>query len=462
MSRPSPNRCAPKARARAGLRCGRLVLAVLAALAALPSAAADDRSQANAASEAECPPFEAAPLGPPGSVQEPGISPADGDAAAGLPALPTVASPASRARLGEALIAFPKRADGKTPRDFELAPGARVASSYFSPILCSTIVRVVGPPGADVAALVRRTPTGTALVRNDVYRTAAAELRPIGESPDPYRNLQWGLDQTRAEAARAVTNGAGARVALLDSTPDVAHRDLAGIRVRTLDDGPAPRSAAHGSLLAGIVHATEHNGFGIAGIAPGADLLSIPVCTPAGAGASDECQLSDLLRGVDVAWEEKAQVVNLSLVGPPNPLLERAMDRLDQLGVLLVAAVGNEATAEARYPAAYPSVIGVGAAERGGAPYARGNRGKWVEVLAPGVEIVSTVPGDSFSFGAGTSLAAAHVTAELALAVAASGDPLAARTAFFQVAREKLGGAETPAPLPPICDVLAKLGKPCP
>ena len=212
----------------------------------------------------------------------------------------------------------------------------------------------------------------------------------------------------------------------------------------------------------GIVRAVDHNDFGIEGVAPGAELVSIPVCHPADAGASDECHLADLLRGVDLAWEEKAQILNLSLVGPANPLLERAMNRLDQLGVLLVAAVGNEATDEARYPAAYPSVIGVGAVDRTGSLYVRGNRGASVELLAPGVEIVSSVPGNAFSFGDGTSLAAAHVTATLALAVAASGDPLAARTAFFQVARERRGGGDAPATMPPICDVLAKLGKPCP
>jgi subtilisin family serine protease len=162
---------------------------------------------------------------------------------------------------------------------------------------------------------------------------------------------------------------------------------------------------------------------------------------------------------VDVAWEARAQLVNVSLVGPANPLLRRAMDRLDQLGVVVVAAVGNEGTEEPRYPAAYPSVIGVGAVDRNGALYARGNRGPAVEVLAPGVEIVSSVPGDAFAFGDGTSLAAAHVTGVLALAIAASGDPLAARTAFFQVAQER--GA-LPVSVPPVCDVLARLGKPCP
>jgi hypothetical protein len=284
-------------------------------------------------------------------------------------------------------------------------------------------------------------------------------VRPVGAGRDPYRDLEYGLDAAHVDEARSVTDGKGARVAVLDSAADSAHRELAGTRVLPVDGGPATKPAAHGSLVAGIVRATENNGFGIAGVAPAADVVSIPVCTPTGEGTSDECRLSDLLRGVDVAWQNGAQVVNMALVGPPNPLLRRAMDRMDQLGIVLVAAVGNEGVEEPRYPAAYPSVIGVGAVDRDGKPYARGNRGDAVEVLAPGVEIVSTVPGDAFAFGDGTSLAAANVTGLLALAVAASGDPLAARTAFFQVAQDESGGL--PVRVPNICAVLAQLGKPC-
>jgi hypothetical protein len=437
-------------------------LALAATLLCVASVARAAESDAADAGVPECPPYEAAAPGPAIAIDEPGIEPSPTPPGSGGPLVPLAVralAPVTAAP-GEALLAFPKRADGKAPSDFTLAPGAKIASSYFSTVLCSTVVRVVGPAGADVASLVGRVPPGVAVVRNDVYRTAATELRPVAGAPDPYRDLQWGLDADQIDASRAVTNGSGARVALLDSKPDAAHLDLAGVRIGAGVGASGP-PAAHGSLLAGILRAVERNGFGIAGVAPGIDLLSIPVCTPLAGSASDECRLADLLRGVELAWEEKAQILNLSLVGPANPLLERAMDRLDQLGVLLVAAVGNEATDEPRYPAAYPSVIGVGAVDRSGKPYARGNRGASVELLAPGVEIVSTVPGDAFSFGDGTSLAAAHVTATLALATAASGDPLAARTALFQVAREKSGGSDAPAPLPPICEVLAKLGKPC-
>ena len=261
------------------------------------------------------------------------------------------------------------------------------------------------------------------------------------------------------DAARAVTDGKGARIAVLDSAPDTNHRDLLGTRLVPVDGVAPAKAAAHGTMIAGIVRAIEHNAFGIEH-PPEPTSSRSPSARRRAPVPSDECRLSDLLKGVDVAWAIGAQVVNMALVGPPNPLLRRAMDRLDQLGVLLVAAVGNEGVDEPRYPAAYASVIGVGAIDAKGRLYPRNNRGAAVEILAPGVEIISTVPGDSFGFGDGTSLAAANVTGLLALAVAASGDPLAARTAFFQAAQE--AGEAIPIHIPKMCDVLARLGKACP
>lgn len=436
--------------------CAGLVLGVPATRAIAANAAA-----AQSANAPECPPFEAEPIPPAVALGEAGIAPS---AVASQPAqfvtLPAAALEMRAGAGGEVLLALPKRADGSIPTDFQLAPGARIASSFFSPVLCSTLVRVVGAVTLDPASLISRAPAGSAVVRNDVYVTSATEVRPVGPTgPDPYRDLEYGLDLAQVDAGRGVTDGKGARIAVLDSAADANHRDLLGTRVVPIANGPATTPAAHGTMVAGIVHAIEHNAFGIEGIAPGAEVVSIPICTPASNGTSDECKLSDLLRGVDLAWENGAQVLNMALVGPPNPLLRRAMDRLDQLGVLLVAAVGNEGLDEPRYPAAYASVIGVGAVDAEGQLYPRSNRGPAVEVLAPGVEIVSTVPGDAFAFGDGTSLAAANVTGLLALAVAASGDPLAARTAFFQAAQE--AGDAIPIRVPKMCDVFAKLGKPC-
>jgi subtilisin family serine protease len=368
---------------------------------------------------------------------------------------------------GEALLVLPKDAAGEIPRDFELSEGARIAASRFSPVLCATIALIRGPAGSETAGLVSQIPDTALVVPNSSYRTAAAPVRPVpaatgADAQDPYRKLQYGLDRAGVDAARPLTSGAGVRVAVLDTAADRGHPDLPEITLLSPPGRAEPPPSTHGTLLAGIIGAIEHNGIGIAGIAPAATLLSLPICVDDPDEEGDVCALYDLLWGLDEAWSAQAQIVNLAVAGPPNPVLARAMRRLEKLGMAVVAAAGNEASSEPRYPAAYNSVIGVGALDRNGRPWAQGNSGRSVEIMAPGVEIVSTVPGGGFGFSEGTSLATAHVAGVLALLVAVSGDVETARTALFQAGFRHPSAVPSTAVLAPACDALALLGHPCP
>ncbi len=365
------------------------------------------------------------------------------------------------------LVLLPKGADGGIAAGaLELAPGARIVESRWSALLCATVARIAGPPGSDPTGLIARLPENAAAVNDDVYEAqagagerAAGEPSPAAARPDPYRPLQWAHDALGVDAAHAVTRGAGARVAVLDSRAHADHPELRGIELIPADGAGAP--ALHGTLVAGIIGAATGNGFGIASLAPDAKLLSIPVCKPsAPRGEPDLCRLYAVLTGLDQAWEARAQVVNVSLVGPANRALERAVRRLDTLGVAVVAAAGNRAEAEPAYPAAYPWAIGVAATDRAGA---LAESGAAVDLTAPGVEIVSTAPGGGFTFASGSSLAAAHASGALALLSAASGgDVAAARRALFAAAQTSRGTTARHAALAPLCGALAQLGKPCP
>jgi hypothetical protein len=396
-----------------------------------------------------------------------GVAPASGGAAGDtIVSLPDPSAAVPETPGGQALVALPKASDGTIPTDFELAPEARIADSFFSSVLCATVVRVVGAAGATPRELVPGVPDTATVVPNSVYGTAQAEVtpaepgaRPDLPRPDPYRPLQYGVDQSGVELARSLSNGSGTRVAVLDSAPEAGHRDLAVV-VEPLEGGPPAAPAVHGTMVAGIVAAIEGNGFGMAGLAPGTEVLAVPVCTPVGPASSDRCELYDLLRGVEVAWERESDVVNLSLVGPANPLLERGMARLDELGVLVVASSGNDGTSAPRYPAAYPSVIGVGAADRDRRIYARSNTGISSELLAPGVEVLSAVPGNTFAFSNGTSFSAAHVSGVLSVLIGAGLDPPTARAALFQQAHQAAEGGGAVL-LPAACDVLARVGRDC-
>jgi subtilisin family serine protease len=145
-------------------------------------------------------------------------------------------------------------------------------------------------------------------------------------------------------------------------------------------------------------------------------------------------RLFDLLRGLDLAWSSTRRCMNLSLVGPPNPLLERAANRLDDLGAIVVAAAGNEGVDEPRYPAAYPSVVGVGAVDAKGAAMRAATAGLGADLGARRRSALDG-PGARSAFASGTSFAAAHVTGALAVLIGSGATPDAARRALFQTAR---------------------------
>jgi subtilisin family serine protease len=351
------------------------------------------------------------------------------------------------------LLILPKGPGGAISTEgLELAPGARVVESRFSPLLCATVVRVEGAPGASPASLLARLPEGAAAVENDTYAPAGEPDAPPPRGPDPYRKQQWAHDALGIDAAHGVTRGEGARIAILDTRANEEHVELRAVRVA---GESSARAGQHGTLVAGIIGAEEGNGAGIVGVAPGASLVSVPVCeaTPRG----DACRLYRVLAGLDLAWGERAQIVNVSLVGPANRALERAVRRLDTLDVAVVAASGNGASETPAYPAAYPWVIGVGATDRSRqlAP-----TGPVVDLTAPGVEIVSTAANGGYAFASGSSLAAAHASGALALLTSAGGGDVArARLALFGAA--KRSGPKAPPALAPLCDALARLGRSC-
>jgi hypothetical protein len=363
------------------------------------------------------------------------------------------------------LVILPKGADGAvSSAGLVLAPGARVVESRWSALLCATVARIEGPAGAAPAALIVSLPENAAAVQDDVYETqaepelsAAPEGAPATAArPDPYRKQQWAFDALGIDAAHAITRGENVRVALLDSRSNIGHEDLRAIAlIENETNGARGAAAQHGTLVAGIIGASKGNGAGIAGVAPRAIVLAIPVCQASARG--DLCRLYSVLGGLDLAWGQRAQVVNISLVGPANRALERAVRRLDTLGVAIVSASGNHASSAPAYPAAYPWVIGVAATDRSRrlAP-----TGASVDLTAPGVEIVSTAAAGGYAFASGSSLAAAHTSGALALLTSASGgDVGAARRALFGAAQRT--SATTPPALAPLCRALAKLAKPC-
>ena len=118
------------------------------------------------------------------AAADPGVEPAARNPAEGpivsLPAAPSVSPDPPK---GEALLALPKKPDGSLPADFRLGEGARIAESYFSPILCATVARVVGDEAAPPETLVAGVPDSATVVANSVYVSAQDEVTP---APAPW------------------------------------------------------------------------------------------------------------------------------------------------------------------------------------------------------------------------------------------------------------------------------------
>lgn len=280
-------------------------------------------------------------------------------------------------------------------------------------------------PGDDGSLLVQ-TPRG---VNDPVFNVIAAQLpgvervqpnyiyRATYVPSDPLYPEQWGLPRIGAPAAWNVTRGSGTvLVAVVDTGADASHPDLRG-RVSTADDydfvngdTDARDDNGHGTHVSGIIAAAEGNG-GMVGVAPGCRILPVKVLDAKGSGTS-----IGVAAGIRYAADNGAKIINLSLAGPADPRMGDAVAYARDKGCVIVAAVGNEgSSAGAGYPARYTGVIGVGAVTSSIARASFSNFGPGVDIAAPGVGVLSAVPGGGYESWSGTSMASPFVAGVAAL-----------------------------------------------
>lgn len=219
----------------------------------------------------------------------------------------------------------------------------------------------------------------------------------VGSGVDPLSDQQWYLPRLEMDAVWAEhgTGTSGVTVAVLDTGVDYTHPDLAGRVIKGADyvdkDYEPLDEHGHGTHVSGIIAAGLNNAIGVAGIAPNVRILAVRVLDKNGSG-----NLYNIAKGIAYAANQGAKVINLSLGSPPGGGMMRTLANFlaryaNYKGSLIVAAAGNSA-GPIGFPAAASRFLSVGALNEQNYLASFSNRGAELDVVAPGVNIMSTFP----------------------------------------------------------------------
>ena len=225
---------------------------------------------------------------------------------------------------------------------------------------------------------------------------------------DPLYDLQTNLPALGIVAAHELSQGAGVRIALIDTGVDTRHPDLHGriSGMRSFVDGHAtsPASYRHGTAMAGLIAAVANNHIGIVGIAPLAKLEVFEACWQLQPDSDEAvCNTFTLAKALAAALDSGIQLVNMSIAGPSDPLLSALIQAAMKRGVTFVGAAAEQ-------PDAFPvDIQGVIAAQGLQHPV------RADAFSVPATHILTLRPEGQYDFESGSSVAAAELTGVIAL-----------------------------------------------
>lgn len=265
---------------------------------------------------------------------------------------------------------------------------------------------------ADVVRQLRTDPRVQLVQANQVFAGLQA-----GES-DAYAGLSYGPKSIHADAAHHIATGKGVSITIIDTGADKNHPDLKG-RVgqsRNFVEGGDASFAQdrHGTAVTGIIAARANDGIGIYGIAPEADITVYKACWYEQNGDDKAlCSSWTLAKALDAAINAGSRVINLSLNGPADTLLQELLATAKQRNIVtFAAATGGDG---AGFPASLDTVVPVLASDSDGQAVLPTWAVARQPLLAPGIEILTTTPRDGYDFLSGSSLATAHASGAAAL-----------------------------------------------
>jgi len=269
-------------------------------------------------------------------------------------------------------------------------------------------------------------------VINHQLSIARPWILPPKTTTDPFIGDQYALNMMDVHQAWTQTTGSSnVLIAIVDTGIDINHEEFTNrisnvsynSRTKQVGLSQVIDDNGHGTMVAGVIGANKDNSKGIAGIVQNSPLLIIKANRLDNPNTTeDESKFFDdasIIEAIYYATNQGAKVINLSLgSSSANPLTKDAIDYARSQGVIVVAAAGNDGKNEKFYPASFEGVISVGAVDSTKTIWENSNFNDAIDVVAPGVGIVTTFTGNGYGSATGTSLAAPQVTGVIALMLA--------------------------------------------
>jgi len=226
---------------------------------------------------------------------------------------------------------------------------------------------------------------------------------------DPYLELQHGLTHMNVLQAHQLSSGQGVTIAIIDSAIDKEHLELKNSIIQTQNfatEHAISRAEKHGTAVAGVIASSAGNMAGIVGVAPDAKILGLRACWLNVEQSSSTCDSFRLAQALSSAIEQKADIINMSLGGPKDALLERLIQHAISQGTIVVAAAGRLSNRSQSFPASMSEVI---------AAQSLSFKDEREVIFAPGSDVLTTMPRGAYDFVTGSSFAAAHISGVIAL-----------------------------------------------
>lgn len=327
-----------------------------------------------------------------------------------------------------ALVELPTRAPAEivvadaSTEDLEqlLSEGFAIAATENLEASDRVLTRLTTPGGLNLESArdrVRALPSGSTADFNHYYRFEQSEMRVASSDPCLHENcpawemIQWpSIDYAQATCPVQVPVG------MIDTGINAEHEIMADAQLELIqlaDQTLAPSKAIHGTAVASLMIGDPDSR--VPGLIHGAEVIAVDAF--ARKGSDERADVISLLRGLDALKSRGVRVVNLSLTGPNNSLLENIVNQMvEEDGIVLVAAAGNEGpSGELRYPAAFDTVLAVTAVDARTRIYRKAQRGPHIDLTAPGVNMLSATSIRGARLKSGTSFAVPFVTAAVAI-----------------------------------------------